>query len=99
MESQLTLSECREHTMGNLSFACELNVQLSEIVLPFEGQVSSKVMLPSNWKLKSSKRGSVEGDDVVLTELCILQTLPITWISRPNILVFLDRTASWEIRM
>ena len=69
MESQLILSEFREHTIGNLSLACELNVQLSEIVLPFKGQVSFNVMLPSNWKLKSSKRGSAEGDDVALTEL------------------------------
>ena len=54
--------------MGNLSFALELNVQLSEIVLPFKGQVSSNVMLPSNLKLNSSKRGLVDGDDDALTE-------------------------------
>ena len=94
MASQLILSERREHTMGNFNFASELNVHLKEVVLPFEGQDSSRVMLPLNWKLKSSKRGSVEGFDVALTELCILQTLPMTWMSRPNILVFLERTAS-----
>ena len=69
MESQLILSEFREHTIGNLSLACDMNVQLSEVLLPFRGHVSFSVMLPSNWKLKSLNRGSAEGDDVALTEL------------------------------
>ena len=80
--------------MGNFIVASELKVHLKDVALPFEGQDSSRVMLPLNWKLKSLKRGSDEGFDVALTDLCILQILPMTWMSHPNILVFLERTAS-----
>ena len=68
-ESQITLSELKEHTIGNLNLAFDRNVQLNEVLVPFRGHVSVSVMLPSNWKLKSSKRASVEGEDVALTEL------------------------------
>ena len=99
MESQLILFELKEHTIGNLSLACDTNVQLNEVLVPFMGQVSVSVKFPSNWKLNSSKSASVEGEDDALTELWILHTLPITWMSWPNILVFLESTASWERRM
>ena len=68
-ESQLTLSELKEHTTGNLSLDFDTNVQLNEVLVPFREHVSVSVMLPSNWKLKSSKRASAEGEDVALTEL------------------------------
>ena len=69
MESQLTFSELNEHTTGNLSLAFAENVQLNEDQVPFMGHVSVRVMLPSNWKLKTSKRASADGEDVALTEL------------------------------
>ena len=69
MESQLILSERNEQTIGNLSLACDTNVQLNEVVVPFKGHVSVSVMLPLNWKLKSSKRASAEVEDVALTKL------------------------------
>ena len=68
-ESQLILSDFKEHTTGNLSLAFDRNVQLNEVLVPFRGHVSVSVMLPSNWKLKSSKRASADGEDVALTEL------------------------------
>ena len=68
-ESQLILSERNEQTIGNLSLAWVVNVQLNEVLVPFRGHVSVSVRLPSNWKLKSSKRASAEGEDVALTDL------------------------------
>ena len=68
-ESQLIFSDLKEHTTGNLSLALDENVQLNEDLVPFRGHVSVSVMLPSNWKLKSSKRASADGEDVALTEL------------------------------
>ena len=56
-------------TIGNLSLALDKKVQFNEVLVPFRGHVSVSVRLPSNWKLKSSKRASVEGEDVALTEL------------------------------
>jgi hypothetical protein len=50
------------------------------------GQVSVSVKFPSNWKLNSSKSASVEVEDDALTELWILHTLPITWMSWQNII-------------
>lgn len=69
MESQFTFSELNEHTTGNLSLVFAEIVQLNEDLVPFMGHDSVSVMLPSNWKLKSSKRASADGEDVALTEL------------------------------
>ena len=66
---------------------------------PFNGQVSSRVMLPLKLKVKSSNRGSDDGLDVALMDLWILQVLPMTLISLLNILVFFEMTASLEMRM
>ena len=99
MELQLIFSEFNEHTTGKLSLVFAEIVQLNDDVVPLVGHVSVTVMLPSNWKLKSSKRASADGEEVALTEEWILHVLPITWMSCPNILVDLDSTASWEIRM
>ena len=69
IESQLIFSELKEHTTGNLSLALAKNIQLNEDLVPLRGHVSVRVMLPSNWKLKFSKRASADGEDVALTEL------------------------------
>ena len=94
MASQLIRSELKEHTIGNFIMASELNVHLEEMVEPFDGQVSCKVIFPLNRKLKSSNRGSVDGFDVALIDSCILQTLPMTLISHLNIRVLFEMIAS-----
>ena len=69
MELLLMFSKLSEHTTGNLSLVFAEIVQLNEDLLPFIGHDSVSVMLPSNWKLKSSKRASADGEDVALTKL------------------------------
>ena len=98
MEVQLIFSECNEKTTGSLSLVFAEIVHSNEELMPIVGQVSVTVMFPLNWKLKSSKRASADGEEVALTEEWIVH-VPITWISCPNIFVDLDRTASWEIWM
>ena len=68
-DSQLIFWDFKEHTTGNLILALDENVQLDDILVPLRGQFSISVMLPSNLKLKFSKRASADGEDVALTEL------------------------------
>ena len=66
---------------------------------PFDGQISSRVMLPLKLNVKSSNRGSGDGLDVALTELSTSQVLLMSLILLPNILVFFETIASCEMRM
>ena len=68
-ESQLIFVDLKEHMTGNLSLALEENVQLKDFQVPLKGHVSVIVILPSNWKEKSSNRASADGEKVTLTDL------------------------------
>ena len=76
MELQLIFSECNEHTTGSLSLVFAEIVHLNDELVPLVGHVSSSVtvMIPLNWKLKSSKRASADGEEVALTEEWIVRS-------------------------
>ena len=99
MASQFIFSDWIEQTKGNFNFAWYAKVQFLDIVVLFNGQISMIVILPSKFRVNSSKRASFEVVEVAFTELWTVQTRPTTWISCPNILVFLLTTASWERRI
>ena len=81
MELQLIFSECNEHVTGSLSLAFAKIVQLNDDHVPLVGHVSVTVRFSSSLNLKSSKRASVDGDEVALTEEWMRHVLPITWTS------------------
>ena len=96
---QLTRVDLNEQTMGSFITAIDVKVHSDVCEDPFDGQVSSNVRLPLNVNVKFSTIGSDEGLDVAFTELSTSQVLPITLMLVPNILVFFDTAAFYEIMM
>ena len=99
-ESQLNCSDFNAQTKGNLSlWVPAVNIQMVELRVPLEGHISSTVIFPLIVKLKTSYKASADVVEEALIESCTVHKRPTTFISCPNILVFLDIIASWERRM